>query len=324
MNVLITNIGRRGYLVRYLKQITEFGGKIYVSDCDDTASGLYGVNDGHFILPRPVDDEELYVHSLLKLCLRQEITVVIPVIDPEIYILSNYVEKFKQRGITIMVSSKNVLDICYNKIRMNHFLDQIGFLIPKTYTSLDEFVEGYEKKKIDFPVIVKPVYGSGSVSTFQVTSMRELVEVFSEEALIQEFIDGQEYGVDVFNDLTGKPLRCVVKKKLAMRSGETDKAQTVKDECIQKKMVALAQALGHIGNLDCDVIKQGERLYVIDLNPRFGGGYPATHESGVNLLAIILQLVQGKKVEADFENYIEGLLVMKEVSIVTKKGGLDG
>lgn len=319
MNILIPNIGRRGYLVRYIKNISEFNGKVYVSDCDYSASGLYGPNDGHFILPKPVDDEEKYVDYLIDLCMKVHITLIIPVIDPEIFILSKYIERFAKEHIFLLVSSKEVLNICYNKITMNNFLLDNGFLVPQTYDNIAEFESDYVDRKIDFPVIVKPIYGSGSVSTYKIDSMEEMKAVFHSGLEIQQFINGQEYGVDVFNNLEKEPVRCVVKEKIAMRSGETDKAQTVKNKEIQNTLIRLAKKLGHIGNLDCDVLKSGKKIYVIDLNPRFGGGYPATHESGVNLLKLVIAMTSGETIKPDFEHYMDNLLVMKEVGIVTKR-----
>lgn len=323
MNILIPNIGRRGYLVKYIKDIDDFHGKVYVSDCDTTASGLYGSNDGYFILPKPSDDEDRYVDEVLHLCEKEDIGLIIPVIDPEIFILSKYVDLFARQNILIMVSSKEVMDICYNKILMNHFLEQNDFLIPRTYDSLENFEEDYAKGKITLPVIIKPIYGSGSELTYKVSSVKAVKALFFDDCVIQEFIEGQEYGVDVFNDLNRTPIRCVVKKKIAMRSGETDKAISVKDIKLQHALIKLAEKLGHIGNLDCDVIRKNDDLYIIDLNPRLGGGYPATHESGVNLLEIMIALAlgEGGKIKPEFENYKENLLVMKEVNIVTFEKG---
>lgn len=315
MNIIITNIGRRGYLVDYIKQIDDFDGKVYVSDCDKTASGLYGNNDGHFILSRPVDDEQLYIQQLKELCIKMEIALVIPVIDPEIYILSKNKHVFEESGITVLVSDEQVLDICYNKILMNQFLEKEGFCYPKTYIELQDFEKDYELGKVQFPIFVKPIYGSGSVETFMVKSEEELKIRFHDGLMIQEYISGEEFGIDVFNTLEKKPVRCVVKKKISMRSGETDKSLTVKDKTIQSYILNLAEKLGHVGNLDCDILKCGETLYIIDLNPRFGGGYPATHVAGVNLIKLIIDMVNGEIINADFENYQENLLVMKEIGI---------
>lgn len=321
MNILFPNIGRRGYLVKYIKEISDFKGKVYVSDCDVTASGLYGNNDGHFILSKPVDDEEKYVSSLLDLCQAMEIKVIIPVIDPEIYILSKYIERFRKSGILLLVSSENVLDICYNKLYMNKFLEENGFPIPKTYDSLERFTDDYEIKNINFPVIIKPIYGSGSEATYVVKTLDEVKALFKNGMIIQEMLDGQEYGVDVFNNIDKIPIRCVLKKKVSMRSGETDKAISVKDKNIQETVIRLAKSLQHFGNLDCDLILKDGIVYIIDLNPRFGGGYPATHEAGVNLLKLVIDIAEGKETVQDFEHYRENILVMKEVAIVSTEVG---
>lgn len=323
MNVLIPNIGRRGYLVKYIKEIENFRGKVYVSDCDTTASGLYGNNDGYFILPKPVDNEKKYVDSLLNLCRKNDIGIIIPVIDPEIYILSKYVNLFKEEDILLMVSNEKVLDICYNKLHMNDFLKKNNFLVPKTYENINDFMVAKENYEIDFPVIIKPIYGSGSASTYIVNCIEKMKALFQNGMLIQELIDGQEYGIDVFNDMHNKPVRCVVKKKISMRSGETDKAISVKNKDIQNNAIRLAECLKHFGNLDCDMIMRDNNIYIIDLNPRFGGGYPATHATGTNLLKMTLDIAYGNEIAQQFDDYKESVLVMKEVSIVSREVSID-
>lgn len=315
MNIIITNIGRRGYLVKYFKEIPGMTGCIYTSDCDVTASGLYGNNDGHFILPRPVDNEELYVKLLMETCLENNINAVLPIIDPEIYILSKYVDEFRNKGITVVVSDRRVLDICFNKLMMNDFLNEIGIAYPKTYTSIKEFESDYYHEQIQFPIIIKPILGSGSVDTFFVDNIEKLHALFKDGMIIQEMLNGIEYGTDTFNSFEGEPLRCVIKRKISMRSGETDKSISVHNETIQNTLLQLALKLGHVANLDCDVIERNGIPYVIDMNPRFGGGYPATHAIGVNLLEILYNLLNGIAIKPDFGNYDEDILVMKEISV---------
>ena len=316
MNILIPNIGRRGYLVAFFKRTTNFNGKVFVSDCDNTASGLYGCNDGAFILPKPVDNEEEYINSLCNLCTNKNIDVVIPVIDPEIIILAKYRKLFSKNNIFVSVSDKSVLDICYNKLLMNDFLYKNGFDVPKTYKNIESFKEALNNNLISFPVIIKPIYGSGSVSTYFVNSIEELCALFMDGMIIQEVICGQEYGADVFNDLNGNTVRCVVKRKIAMRSGETDKSETIQYPDLQKVLISMGRRLGHICNLDCDILEKDSHYYVIDLNPRFGGGYPATHLSGVNLLSLVCDLSEGKTLSPDF-TYKSGSFFFKEISIVS-------
>lgn len=320
VNVLIPNVGRRGYLVDYLKDTPCFTGKVFVSDCDRTASGLYGNNDGTFLLSRPVDNEKNYVDELINVCEANHINLVIPVIDPEIYILSDYKKVFEKHAITVLVSDRKVLDICYNKISMNCFLLEHGFAIPQTYTDINGFKADYLHKKISFPVICKPIYGSGSENTKIIDNMEQLEANFKKGLIIQEYLsNAAEYGIDVFNTFEKVPVRCVIKKKISMRSGETDKSYTIRDEKLTSLMLRLARDLGHIGNLDCDVLQKNEKYYVIDLNPRFGGGYPATHAVGVNLLELTLKMMNGEEILPDFNSYEEHALVMKTISVIKTK-----
>ena len=316
-NIIITNVGRRGYLVEYIKDIKTFTGKVFVSDCDATASGLYGNNDGRFILPRPVDNEELYVHELTKLCKEHQIGIVIPVIDPEIFILSKYRDQMLVEGINVIVSDKRVLDICYDKLQMNAFLSSNGFLVAQAYTDFDSFTKAYNEGRIHFPVIVKPVYGSGSVETSIVDNLDKVKTLFHDGLMIQEVLNGTEHGCDVFNTFEKEPVRCVVKKKISMRSGETDKSITVDNKALQQVGIELGKKLGHIGNLDFDVFETEAGPYIIDINPRFGGGYPATHAAGCNHLDLLIRMCNGEKIQPDFDSYTRNLLVMKVINVVT-------
>lgn len=315
MNIIITNIGRRGYLADYFKEIPEMTGMVFTSDCDRTASGLYGKNDGHFILPKPVENEELYVEKLIEVCKENDIGAIIPVIDPEVYILSGFRERFIKNGITIVVSDRNVLDICFNKLLMNDFLEKTGVSYPKTYKSVSEFKSALDRKEISFPVIMKPILGSGSVETYFIDNMAKIEALFYDGMIIQEKLVGIEYGADTFNSFEGETLRCVIKRKISMRSGETDKSISVHNSEIQDLLLKIARELKHIGNLDCDIIISKGIPYVIDMNPRFGGGYPATHTIGVNLIGLLYRLLNGEFVSPEFGNYKDNILVMKGITV---------
>lgn len=316
MNIVITNVGRRGYLVDFIKSKRDFSGKVYVTDCDYTASGLYGNNDGYFILSKPVDNETVYIEQLMNLCKRKDINLVIPVIDPEIYILSQQKELFRKNNITILVSDKDVLEICYNKLLMNDFLQTNHFHVPLTYNNMNDFLNDQSKQMIDYPVFIKPIYGSGSIDSYIIHNEEELRVNFKNDMIIQEFLEGKEYGVDTFV-CNGNPVRLVIKQKISMRSGETDKAITVKEEAIKNEMMRLAKKLKPYGPMDCDIIKSNNRIYIIDINPRFGGGYPSTHMAGVDFIDLSIKLSQGIKIEPIFDNYAVGQLTMKDIGIKT-------
>ena len=116
--------------------------------------------------------------------------------------------------------------------------------------------------------------------------------------LIQERLHGQEYGLDVINDLDGRYVTTFAKLKLAMRAGETDRAATVKNGQLERLGEMIGQRLGHVGNLDCDVFVSKEHCYVLEMNPRFGGGYPFSHIAGANLPAALIAWANGRKPDA--------------------------
>ena len=129
--------------------------------------------------------------------------------------------------------------------------------------------------------------------------------------LIQEKITGTEFGMDVLNDFEGNYVGTFVRQKLAMRAGETDKAISVIDERFNKVGKIIGENLKHIGNLDCDVFEHAGALYVLELNPRFGGGYPFSHEAGINTAAIYIEWLKGNKDIIKHFNHKKGLMFSK-------------
>jgi carbamoyl-phosphate synthase large subunit len=128
------------------------------------------------------------------------------------------------------------------------------------------------------------------------TILREISATDPERCtLIQKRLCGQEYGLDVVNDLEGHYVCTFVKQKVAMRAGETDRAKTVKSAWLERVGEAIGRNLGHIGLLDCDAIVTDERCCVIDMNPRFGGGYPFSHIAGASLPAVLLAWANGER-----------------------------
>jgi len=183
--------------------------------------------------------------------------------------------------------------------------------VPETYLDLDKALEGADFNNKTY--ILKPRWGMGSLSIFEAENKKEL-EVLYEKAkrsiqksylrfesnadmnkaiLIQEKIKGDEFGLDIFNDLKGENLSVTVKRKYAMRSGETDIAEVTKNSDLKTVGKKIAKSLSHIGNLDMDILLSDGKAYIIDMNARFGGGYPFTHNAGVNELEAIIRLCGG-------------------------------
>ncbi len=312
MNLLFTCAGRRTYLLKYFKEQLGDDGLIIGADMQLSAPALSAADIKEQV---PAVYADNYIDCVLDICHRHNVRAVISLNDLELPILAANRERFETDGITLLVSRQEVIDICFDKYRTAGYVASIGLNTPLTFVNIDKAKEAIAKGGLAFPLVLKPRWGSGSIGIEFVNDMAELEEVYSmlvkkvkksilatasqgdEYILIQEKINGQEYGMDVMNDLKGNNRGVSVKKKLAMRAGETDKAQTVDNPAIRAVGRTLGENLRHIGNLDVDVFEKDGKYYVLELNPRFGGGFPFSYEAGVNFPKAIIEWLKGNEID---------------------------
>ena len=246
-------------------------------------------------------------------------------IDPELSMLAKEKERFLAIGTTPIVSEYDLVETCFNKYRMYELFKSMNIPTAKCYLSMDEFHEAKNTGEIDYPVFVKPVCGSASMHINKVSSDEELAGLFHmyDDLMIQEFMDGTEYGADVYIDmLSGKVTSLFVKEKIKMRAGETDKSVSIKDEGLFKQIIEFAENAAFRGMIDIDIFKVNGTYYFSEVNPRFGGGYPHAYESGVNIPKQLINNLQGKENSVDIGNYNENIVMMKynEVMIRNMSG----
>ena len=313
MNILFTCAGRRTYLLKYFKENISEGDRIIATDMQLTAPAVQ-VADVKLQVPAVYDPQ--YIDITLGICKQSHIDALISLNDLELPILADNKAKFEQIGVKVIVSSPEVIDICFDKYKTAQWTESIGLNAPKTYVTLASAKEALAKGEIAFPLFMKPRWGSGSIGLETIDDMEELdiyyhilmkkikktilatASVGDEYIMIQEKLAGQEFGLDVMNDLEGNNVAVSVKKKLAMRAGETDKAITMDLPEVREMGATIGCNLKHIGNLDVDIMQRANGDYcVLELNPRFGGGYPFSYEAGVNMPLAILKWLKGEKVD---------------------------
>lgn len=335
MNILVTSAGRRNYLLRYFKAALENQGKVFAVDSSATAPALQDADEA-FVVP-PFSDPG-YIGVLRKICRDENIKLVLPLNDLELSILAQEKDNFANLGTTIIVSSPKVIDICMDKWKTYCFLRRNNISTPKTYLTTADAEQGLSNGEVDFPLFVKPRWGTASLFTQIVKNLEELRYVFAlskrllsdsiisqfsckepEHAmLIQEAIEGEEYGLDILNDLEGQYQTTAVRKKISMRAGETDRAITVKDTFMEDIGSSIGKTLCHIGNVDCDLFLTNKGPSVLEMNPRFGGGYPFSHEAGANFPAAIVAWATAKPVNPNWFKIKPGLVMSKyELVMVT-------
>ena len=258
-----------------------------------------------------------YIDITLNICKEQKIDALLSLNDLELPILAENKAKFEALGVKVIVSDPDVIDIAFDKYKTAQWVESLGLNAPKTYVRLDDAKKAIEDGKISFPLFMKPRWGSGSIGLETIDDMDELgtyyhllmkkikktilakASVGDEYIIIQEKLTGMEFGLDVMNDLEGNFVAVSMKQKLAMRAGETDKAITVDLPEINKMGIVIGSNLHHIGNLDVDIMQRANGDYcVLELNPRFGGGYPFSYEAGANLPLAIIKWLRGENVDA--------------------------
>lgn len=314
MNVLFTCAGRRTYLLKYFKENMSAEDKVVATDMQLTAPALQ-VADVKLQVPAVYAQD--YIDKTLAICKEQKIDALISLNDLELPILAEQKARFEEIGVKVIVSDPQVIDIAFDKYKTAQWVESIGLNAPKTYVTLASAKEALVKGIIAFPLFMKPRWGSGSIGLETIDDMEELdiyyhllmkkikktilatASVGDEYIMIQEKLTGNEFGLDVMNDLECNNVAVSVKQKLAMRAGETDKAITVDLPEVREIGATIGRNLKHIGNLDVDIMQRANGDYcVLELNPRFGGGYPFSYEAGANMPMAILQWLKGEKVDA--------------------------
>ena len=331
MNILLTSVGRRAYMVKYFQAALAGTGEVHVCNSNDvTVAFQYA--DKSVISPLIYDDA--YIPFLLEYCKENSIGVLISLFDIDLPVLAKHKKEFEQIGTRVIVSDEEFVTVCNDKWKTYLFLKENGFNVPKTYLSIAEVMGAIEAGVLQYPIIVKPRFGCGSIAMSVAEDEMSLLYFFSRNAravkktylkyesesvedkiIFQEFLRGTEYGVDCINDLNGNFVNAIVKNKIAMRAGETDIAETVDCPEIYETAEKIATLSKHIANVDMDVFLVDGKPYVLEMNARFGGGYPFSHVAGCNLPEAIVKWCNGETPDASLFKAKAGVRAFKELTL---------
>ncbi|MBQ7352538.1 MAG: ATP-grasp domain-containing protein [Clostridia bacterium] len=299
MNILLTSVGRRAYMVKYFKEALGEGGQVHVCNSDDKTVAFHYADKA---VISPLIYDENYIPFLLDYCKENKIDMLISLFDIDLLVLAKNKDKFSEIGTRAIVSDEELITICNDKWKTYEFLKENGFNVPKTYLTLEDTINALDKGEISYPVIVKPRFGCGSIAMSIAEDEMALLYFFrrntrtinksylkyesssvEDKIIYQECLNGQEYGVDIINDLKGNYQNSILKKKIAMRAGETDISEIVDEPTIKTECERLGRITKHIGNMDVDAFLVNGVPYILEMNARFGGGYPFSHMGGCDL-----------------------------------------
>lgn len=311
MNILILSCGTRNKIVQYFKCALSGNGNVIATDMSPYAPALYEA-DRWYLVPRITAPG--YIDQILEICQKEHINGVLSLIDPELELLAEHESQLSAIGTTVIGSSYQLCRRCLDKMEMYRWLCKHGYHCARSYADKNIFYSDVDAGLISYPVFVKPICGSASIAISKVYD-RETIELLfdhNDNLMIQEYLNGQEIGADVYIDMiSGEVVSIFTKKKLVMRAGETDKAISFKDFELFDLITRFVNECGFRGQIDIDIFEVNGDYYISEVNPRFGGGYPHAYECGVDHMSLILNNLSGQATSSCIGKYEEDLVMMK-------------
>ena len=293
MNILFTGVGRRIELLQAFRNaalVLNKELKIYGADMAGTAPALAYCDFTRRVVAMK---DPGYIQNLLDICVTDHINLLIPTIDTDLLVLAKNKGKFEAIGTRVMISAPDKIRICRDKNNTSQFFVDCGLHAPMPVNDWKEYRSG-------FPAFIKPKDGSSSINAFKVENEEEL-EVYAgqvEDYIVQPFVSGKEYTIDIFCDWNGNPISIVPRERLQVRAGEVLKTQICMDQTMITESKKLCSAFKPCGPMTVQLIRDNFGVdWFIEINPRFGGGAPLSMKAGARSAEAILKLMDGEETE---------------------------
>ena len=308
-NILLTSAGKRVALTKFFKETLNrfyFESKVFITDMNPEMAPVSYVCDGSFKVPRVTDPS--YPEILLKICEENEVGMIIATIDTELLILADLKEELRAKGVHVMVSDKAFITMCRDKRNTGAFFEQHGVRVPKEV----------DKYNPTLPLFAKPYDGSLSSNLHYIKSADELTKEILEDPklLFMEYIDNKvykEYTVDMYYGKDNK-VKCIVpRERIEIRAGEINKGKTAKNEIVD----FIKDKLGHIeGCVGCICMQlffhpETKDMVGIEINPRFGGGYPLSYMCGGNYPELLIREYYLDETVEYLDNWKDGMMMLR-------------
>lgn len=313
-NILITSAGQRVSLVEIFKHTAAQLGcpsKVFTADLNPTMAPACYISDHSFEICRC--DSPEYIERLLTLCTENDIAVVVPTIDTELLNLAAHKEKFAAAGIQVMVSDEAFIRLCRDKRETAKLFDKLGIERPAPI----------DKHNPRFPMFAKPYDGSLSANIHLIRHAQELTEdILNDPKLIfMDYIDParfKEFTVDMYYGRDHRVKAIVPRERIKIRAGEINKGIALKNAIVPYLRQRMETLPGVIGTICLQLFyeEESKQIYGIEINPRFGGGYPLSYYAGANFAEYILReyvMKQGVDYSEDWKDKTLMLRYDKEV-----------
>jgi len=302
LNVLITAGSRRVPLVQAFQRALRAtgGGQVVVTDVNPLSPTVYVADRSYQV---PMATEPSYVDALFDICRTEHIGLLVPTIDDELTRLSGASPRFLEAGVRVAVSPADATRACNDKYETSRLLAARGIAVARTW--LPETLP----TPAPLPLFIKPRLGRGSVGAFPVRNQRELdfFRTYVTDPVLQPFLDGPEFTIDVLSDFAGTVLSIVPRERALIRAGVVDRGRTVRDPRLMALGMDCARAIRAVGaiNIQCRVVDNVPTVF--EINPRFSGGIPLTIAAGADFPKLLVQLALGRRVTPQIGRFQDGL-----------------
>ncbi len=292
IKILFTGVGRRIELLQAFREaalVLNKDLKIYGADMAGTAPALAYCDYTRKVVAMK---DPAYIDNLLEICKADEIDLVIPTIDTDLLVLSENRDRFESVGTKVLISSLDKIKICRDKNYTSKFFVENGLKAPMPVNDWTKYSAGY-------PAFIKPKDGSSSINAYKADDVNEL-KLYAEQVddyIVQPFISGREYTIDVFCDWGGNPISIVPRERVQVRAGEVLKTRICMDEKMISETSTLCDAFKPCGPMTIQLIRDDIGTdWFIEINPRYGGGAPLSMKAGAKSAETVLQMIDGKEI----------------------------
>jgi carbamoyl-phosphate synthase large subunit len=303
LNVLVTAASRRVPLVQAFRRAVRTldpANRVIVTDVNALSPAVH-VGDRAYEIP--LAGEPGYVDALIDVCAAEDVRLVVPTIDDELPVLAEARPRFEALGIRVAVSPRETTAICNDKLATCEHLRRHGVAAARSW--LPETVTA----ETPLPLFIKPRFGRGSIGAYAARTARErdFFTSYVEQPVLQEFLPGREFTIDLLCDFGGRPLAVVPRERVVIRAGVIDRGRTVEDPVLIDLALACARALPFQGAINLQCRFSGTRPVIFEINPRFSGGIPLTIAAGANFPAMLVALASGREVAPAVGRFIPNL-----------------
>jgi len=291
--VLVTGAGGPAAIAVFRALEPDHSVTLLAADMDAWAAGLYLVpSDRRVIVPPGTSPG--FADALLALCVDHGVDLLIPTVDCELGAVAGQADRFTAAGIRLLLPPAAVLEVTLDKLALATACADV-VRVPRTESAATTDPAGWS-----YPVIVKPRRGSGSRGVAVVDSADGLrARRLGDDMLVQEYLPGEEYSVDVLADPSGAVVAAVPRVRQRVDSGVSVAGYTVVDPELEGFAVAVVEALGlpFVSNVQIRRDDAG-RPALLEINPRVPGSLALTVAAGVDMARLAVDALRGRPLPA--------------------------